>query len=243
MMQKVKLNKKDVQTIENIKKNPSLSEQLKSKFISDIMSNRCSKCNTALVEIEAGENDFDNLSEGQMADYEAGFNRDFYCPKCKTTSSRDVEVFDVNNEEIIPTPTQLEALEKGRRTSWSNKDIRGYIGEMWFANKLRNEGFKVRKTMSYDYEQGISVFNETGVKNLLQEYPKKEKLMKLLITFGKGYPDLICLKDNKISFYEVKTNSSELKEHQKQVIDVLQSEGYKVQLVRLNVDFKAEETK
>jgi hypothetical protein len=237
---KFKLNQEDVRAVENIKNNSSLSEHLKGKLISDILNYRCSKCNTSLEEVQLGEDDFSEMSEGQMANDEAGFDREFYCPKCKTTSLRDVEVFDFDDEEI-PTPNQLEALNKGRRTSWNNKDIRGHIGEMWFANKLRNEGYGVRKTMFYDYETGISIFNEKGVENLLQGYPKKRKLMKLLIPIGRGYPDLICLKEGKVSFYEVKTNDSEVKEHQKQVIDTLQSEGYEVKLIRLNVDYKVEE--
>lgn len=234
----IKLNKEDVEAIERIKANPSLNNNLGNRMISDIINYRCSDCNSAMEELEE---DFEGMSDGQIADYEAGFSRTFYCPKCQSTSLRDVEVFAIEEEGIMPTPAQLESLEKGRRTVWNNKGIRGVIGEMWFANKLRNEGYKVRKTMHYDYETGVSIFNEKGVEDLLKEYPKKKQIMDLLISFGKGYPDLICLKDNKISFYEVKTNISEIKEHQKNVIKILQSKKYESQVIRLNVDFSVKE--
>lgn len=237
----VRLNKEDYEAIKSIKENKLLSEGLKNKYLSDIINHRCSKCNTALEEVQLVEDDFEGMSERQMADYDAGFNRTFYCPKCKINSLRDVEVFDVDDEEYTPTPQQLEALKRERRVYWSDKRIKGYIGESWFANRLRGEGFKVRNTMLFDYETGTSIFNEKGVKNLLEDYSKKKKIMECLVSFGKGYPDLICLKDDKVSFYEVKTNNSEVKEHQKQVMDALQSEGYEVKLIRLNVDYKVEE--
>jgi len=233
-----KLNKEDIKTIERINSNVSLSDSLKSKMISDIINYRCPKCNSAMEELEE---DFEGMSEGQMADYDAGFNRTFYCPKCKNTSLQDVDVFSVEDEGRMPTPAQLESLEKGRRTSWNNKGIKGFVAEMWFANKLRNEGYKVRKTMYYDYETGISIFNKKGVQNLLEKHPNKEKLMELFISFTKGYPDLICLRDNKISFYEIKANDSEIKEHQKEVIEELKLKGYEVSVVRLNVDFSVME--
>ena len=238
----VKLNEEDYEAIKSIKENKTLSEGLKNKCISDIINHRCPECNTALEEVQLIEEDFEGMTEGQMADYETGFNRTFYCPKCKINSLRDIEVYDIDDDENMPTPQQLESLEKGRRTSWNNRRIRGFIAEMWFANKLRNYGYKVRKTMYYDYETGVSIFNEKGVENLLQKHPKKDEIMKLLNSFEKGYPDLICLKDKIISFYEVKSNDSEVKEHQKQVMKTLKSEDYEVKTVRLNVEYKVEET-
>ncbi len=240
-MNEVTLNKNDYETIERIKNNLVLSEGLKSKFIHDIIEYRCSKCNTALEEVQLIEDDFGGMTDGQIADYDAGFNREFYCPKCKTNSLRDVEVYDVDGDEHTPTPQQLESLKKGRRTSWNNKRIKGFIAELWFANKLRNNGYQVRKTMYYDYEKGVSIFNEKGVDNLLQEHSKKKKIMKLFNSFEKGYPDLICLKDKTISFYEIKSNGSEVKEHQKQVMETLKSEGYEVKTVRLTIEYKVEE--
>src|SRR3989338_4864982 len=148
----VKLNEEDYEAIKSIKENKTLSEGLKNKCISDIINHRCPECNTALEEVQLIEEDFEGMTEGQMADYETGFNRTFYCPKCKINSLRDIEVYDIDDDENMPTPQQLESLEKGRRTSWNNRRIRGFIAEMWFANKLRNYGYKVRKTMYYDYE-------------------------------------------------------------------------------------------
>lgn len=236
----VNLNKEDIKAIERIKNNPVLADSLKSKMISDILNHRCPDCNSALEE-EDVYYDNNDMTEGQEADWEAGFGRNFYCPKCKTVSQRDVEVFDdFDDEEYTPTPRQLEALKNGRRNQWSDKRIKGYIGESWFANKLRNEGFKVRNTMLFDYEMGVSVFNQKGVADLLKDYSKQKTLMKLLASFEKGYPDLICLKDDKVSFYEVKTNNSKPKPHQEEVIKVLRSKGYEVELTFLDVEYSVE---
>jgi hypothetical protein len=173
-----------------------------------------------------------------------GFN-DHTCPKCKERppypSKGEQEKFIEELETGAPTQAQLESLKRGRRTAWNNKDIRGHIGERWFANKLRNEAYLVRQTMFYDYGQNASVFNREGIKDLLKDHLNKRKVLKLLSSLGRGYPDLICLKDNDISFYEIKTNDSEVKEHQKQSMEILEKAGYLVYLKRLQVDFNVTE--
>ncbi|MBX4196263.1 VRR-NUC domain-containing protein [Candidatus Pacearchaeota archaeon] len=240
-MNELILNKEDYDKIERIQKTSYFADCLKQKMIFEIVHYRCEKCNSALIEVQLAKDNFEEMSDGQMSDHEAGFNREFYCPKCKTTFLRDIEVYSIEDEIDMPSPSQLEALEKGRRTGWNNRGIRGFIAEMWFANKLRNEGYKIAKTMYYDYEIDASIFNEKGVGRLLQKYSKKNKVMKLLKSFGKGYPDLICLKDKKISFCEIKSNDSKIKEHQKQVMETLESKGYEVKTIRLNVKFNVEE--
>ena len=44
---------------------------------------KCSKCKS---ELEILEEDFESMSEGQQADYNAGLWRTCYCPTCKTSS-------------------------------------------------------------------------------------------------------------------------------------------------------------
>lgn len=201
--------------------------------------NRCPKCNSVLEELEPNSED---MTDGQLANWDMGFNREFYCPKCKTFSSRDIEIIEEFDDDF-PTPSQLEKMDERKRTSLNNSRIKGNIGEMWFENKLRSKGYKVRKTMYYNFEQEKCIFNEKGVENLLQQYSKNKKLLKLLRSFGNGYPDLICLKDGEVSFYEVKTNNSEVMDHQQQVINTLKSKGYEVKVIRLNVQFNVEENK
>ena len=50
----------------------------------------CEKCGGALVEIEQ---DMQEMTEGQVADYMAGFNRIFQCRVCEMTDLRDVDVY------------------------------------------------------------------------------------------------------------------------------------------------------
>lgn len=170
------------------------------------------------------------------------------CPKCKERlpfPSKEEQEKSVEELESGVTSSQLEGLFKGRRTSWNNKDIKGTIGEMYFANKLRNDGFLVKRTMIYDFETGKSIFNENGIKDLLSSLKNKneiDKIYALLKQFGNGYPDLICLKQDKTSFFEVKTNDSELKQNQQNVAKCLREAGFDVSVIRLEVDFNVKET-
>lgn len=205
---------------------------------------QCSKCHSAMDKLEE---DYETMSEGEMSDYDAGLWGTYYCPKCKRTHiveglTSQGGIIDGEDEDFVPTSTQLKALEKGRRTSWNNKTLRGCIGEMWFANKLRNDGYKVRKTLYYDYDKGNSIINEKGVENLLQNHPKRTDILIMLKSLGVGIPDLICLKNEIISFCEIKTNDSEIRDKQKKAMEVIRSSGHGVYSVRLTVEFNVKET-
>ena len=52
---------------------------------------RCNRCNSEMVELKE---DYENMSEGQQINHDMGFNRPFYCEKCKIQTIRDVEVYD-----------------------------------------------------------------------------------------------------------------------------------------------------
>lgn len=60
-----------------------------------------------------------------------------------------------------------------------------------------------------------------------KEYEKKGyKVIKLIRLSENGYPDLMCLKDGKAVFIEVKEKNDRLKELQKYRIDELRELGF-----------------
>ena len=64
-------------------------------------------------------------------------------------------------------------------------------------------------------------------KKVKKEYDKKGyKVIKLIRLSENGYPDLMCLKDGKSLFIEVKEKNDTLKELQKYRIDQLRSMGF-----------------
>jgi len=107
----------------------------------------------------------------------------------------------------------------------------GYIGEEYILRRLRNEGFLVARTQNIEE----NTFNSEELKWLLGLYSKGGKLFNFLEKIPFGLPDFICLKDNEVSFVEVKSNRAELRERQKEVIELLKSKGYKVDIRRPEV--------
>lgn len=64
-------------------------------------------------------------------------------------------------------------------------------------------------------------------KKVKKEYEKKGyKVIKLIRLSENGYPDLMCLKDGKSVFIEVKEKNDKLKELQKYRIDELRKLGF-----------------
>lgn len=64
-------------------------------------------------------------------------------------------------------------------------------------------------------------------KKVKKEYEKKGyKVIKLIRLSENGYPDLMCLKDGKSVFIEVKEKNDKLKELQKYRIDELRELGF-----------------
>ena len=63
----------------------------------------------------------------------------------------------------------------------------------------------------------------------------KEAILKMLENYFNGLPDLICLKDNIISFVEVKANNSKLSKIQENIIKKFQELGYGVSIQRVNI--------
>lgn len=115
----------------------------------------------------------------------------------------------------------------------------GYVGEEYILRKLRNEGFLVTRTQ---ITCGIeNIFNSKELRYLLSLYSKGNRLFALLEKNSIGLPDFICLKNNEVSFVEVKSNGAELNEQQKKIIELLKSKGYKVNIRRPKVKMWLEE--
>jgi len=55
---------------------------------------RCPKCNSVLEELDVSPEEYQDMTDGQQSDHEAGFNRPFSCPKCDYYGLKDIEVYD-----------------------------------------------------------------------------------------------------------------------------------------------------
>ena len=58
---------------------------------------KCPKCNSDMYELDE---EFENMSEGQEADYLAGFSHPFSCSKCGYNDLRDVEMVDFDEDDF-----------------------------------------------------------------------------------------------------------------------------------------------
>lgn len=181
----------------------------------------------------------------------------FYsCPFCKRESKGYFAKLEMPplQSEIEPALLQkaemsqdkierLKNLRKRARLFFTPRKITGMIGEITFMTSLRNDGFKVTRTTAYIEEGKISVLNETGIEEILENNPRKKELLKILKSLGvRGLPDIICEKDGKILFYEIKTNNSEIKDYQQKYLKRLTAEGYPAEVKRLWINYKVSET-
>ena len=187
----------------------------------------CDRCKTPM---EMVEEKYENMTEGQMADYEAGLWRNFFCPTCKKIEIKQGNFFTGVDEDPADDET-------------ANRVITGIIGELWYRAKLRNSGYFVDSIMIYSREKGHQILNMHGIKKVLNKttWENASVLLELFRSFREGFPDLICLKDEKISFFEIKTNSAAVREPQKLVFKKLQKLGFDVNIIRLNVTFGVNE--
>lgn len=131
----------------------------------------------------------------------------------------------------------------------SLNQIKGDISESFIISKLRKEGYKVRKiarkSLKINNQGEINgcfiYFNHRGVTDLLKDYSgNTEEFLKMLEQNFVGLPDFICLKDNKITFVEVKSERSELADSQKKTFQGLKERGFEVQVrrVKISLDLK-----
>jgi len=126
---------------------------------------------------------------------------------------------------------------------------RAHISECYIASKVRKEGYVVRKLAKQGKKLSEGFFkpqfvylNDKGIEDVFKQYTgDKELLLNLLKDNLVGLPDFICLKDNKISFIEVKTERASLSEEQGKVFHVLKNNGFEVTIRRVRVNLEVEE--
>lgn len=133
--------------------------------------------------------------------------------------------------------------EQNSRSVWNTRVIEGFIAEQWITHKLRESGHRFIKTMGFDRKTNTSVIRTDALRKFLQDQDpaETEKLLSALEKLGSGIPDFMCLKNGEISFAEVKSNKSPVRENQKRAIAVLQKMGYDVVVRRLKASFMVEE--
>lgn len=133
--------------------------------------------------------------------------------------------------------------EKNNRFVWNTRIIEGFIAEQWIKHKLGESGHRFTKTMAFDRKTNKSVILTDALRKFLEDQDpvETEKLLFALEKLGSGIPDFICLKNGEISFAEVKSNKSPVRENQNRAIAVLQKMGYDVVVRRLKASFMVEE--
>jgi hypothetical protein len=135
----------------------------------------CPKCGSELEEASLEEDAGEDMTEGQQADYDAGFNHTFYCtrPGCNFSGEFDVGIADFDEEELdeladliaISSDTVEDAIENALKNgsyveaiSLIHNVIEAYLKfrlEKHFAlgeNKLKQlKARKVRINYLHDY--------------------------------------------------------------------------------------------
>ncbi|MBS3084873.1 VRR-NUC domain-containing protein [Candidatus Pacearchaeota archaeon] len=151
------------------------------------------------------------------------------CPKCKKKSIATERV-EKNRQEFTNKLRSNKADEK----------IRGEIGEWWVATKYRNQGYEVVRTTFYNISSGKTILNEGDIERILEKYENKDRILNLVRIHFEGFPDFIMFKDNKISFVEVKSNNSSVKENQMGVMKILKELGYEVFVEQVILSYNVE---
>jgi len=179
----------------------------------------------------------ENYTEGQLADFAAGFRGIYYCPTCKTVreyeppgGDPDPDYYEKSSE------AQKAGYKKAASTRWRNRRMRGNAAEEIVDKELSDKGISFARTMIFDETKKKHVLNLNDIKKLIKEHKRKNEVMMILNELRVGLPDRICLDKNKIYFIEIKSNKSEVKPEQKLAIDQLRNYGFKVIVRRIKVD-------
>jgi len=160
---------------------------------------KCPKCNTEMEELDE---DPENMTEGQMADYAAGFNHPFLCPKCKNFRLYDTNMDDYINElvkiiEINPNSFEdviRNALKKGcfiEAISLIHNVIEAYLkrklNAFFFTDKDRYELLTkiIKLKYLYDYNNFcyiVGLINKDDYNNLIEFNKERNKVIHELLT-------------------------------------------------------------
>lgn len=154
------------------------------------------------------------------------------CPHCDQFSTEnDYGCCNMCNEFKDIDVLLAKDVERGRESQ-----LNGIRAEIFVANRLRKEGFKVARVWKYDEEKHQAIFDKVGVNQFLARYSGRGAIVNYLAEKLIGLPDLIALKGKEVSFIEVKYNESEIKLHQDEVLNDLANMGYEAYIKRVTTE-------
>ena len=150
---------------------------------------RCQKCRIDLIELEPN---YENMTEGQMVDYDSGFNHIFYCPECKSISILDGEDTYGPDDLVDYKKQGEESYAKMQRSE--EAAIKYFRGEKCEVAKI----IEFRRNKGNKYTSYVTTAARRIFKKARKNIPK--------ILGYKGLPDYVYLNKKKLSFSEVKNS-------------------------------------
>lgn len=121
--------------------------------------------------------------------------------------------------------------------------IKGSATQMYARYYLQDQGYNVVNTKRLTVE-GESLNKEWLKRDIYSKYNGDiSKLKKLLENNLKGIPDLIAIKEGSISFFEIKSNTSQVSKDQKENMNMLEREGFPCTVLKfeININIKLKE--
>ncbi len=204
----------------------------------------CKKCQVPLRELEQ---DVETMTEEQYADYGAGFNCVFMCPKCsyQIVADKSTIYCKVDLEEDIPPPLLNYKNEKSINASVTkNKCLakynhyRGDYNEYLAKQHYENEGYNVIKLVHFD---GLKhVLNSRELDPICMFYGLKDlwvHLRNLEKDSLAGVPDFLVVKEGDSIFIECKPSLDKIKPVQKKCHEKLIDLCYPVKIWCTKINF------
>ncbi len=207
-------------------------------------------CNKCKSEMDKLEEDYESMTEGQMADYDAGLWGTFWCPSCKISKVIEGQFsqIDISDEdEYFEEPTFLKLVNekqefivlKPREKLAKENIIRGDFNEYLARKCYEFKEYTVIKLVnqvSLSGGLGENIFNEKELKKYC-EINKLKRLYKFLISQPiAGLPDFICIKNREFFFVECKCNPEKFKETQIERFQSFRKKKYPIKIFCTTID-------
>jgi len=201
-------------------------------------------CNKCVVAMEECEEDYESMSEGQMADYDAGLWRTYWCPSCKVATviegqfstpymfEEDEELEELKEIELQVEKEELVILRPKEKLAKDNV-IRGDYNEYLARKLFTRKGFNMIKLVEQKHTAeglGYHSLNEIEILQYCQRFNQEELCEYLCKTPIAGLPDFLCIDESQFFFVECKCNPKKMKESQKEKIKELRQLGYEVKI-------------
>lgn len=214
---------------------------------------RCSGCNSEMDELEV---EYGSLSEGQQAEYDAGFRKHYGCPKCKTFEIIEGDgldadpIDDEDDEDRMPGVTSLWTLSDSFTPNIKSLDlkakynlVRGDISEYLTRKKYEQEGYTVVKVVIQHNREYL--LNKKELRQICNAFKNKKLYNFLKKQELHGLPDFLCINMKKAFFVESKSRIEKVKEPQQRMLEKFKSMGYDVFVcctpIKLSVIFDKQE--